>query len=230
MVAVAYLIHHTGRMQTRETAVTLTQINTHLHALTNALILYAYLQAAFEGRTEIARYLIQHKANVNTRNRMHRTPVFCAVERNHLEVIKLLFEKKADVRCKDINGATILQYASGGTFDCFVYALVYERALIFRITSFFSFFPYSLFHSLVLFSPNSRRTDTDVFDMCAYMDARVCVRARSAQVCMYTLIHVQKQSEEERNTHFQHVRTTRGYRIFKKKYRSELHETRSTRT
>lgn len=48
-------------------------------------------------------FLIQKGANVNEANAFGKTPIFYAIEFNHLDIIKLLLENKADVNQKYIN-------------------------------------------------------------------------------------------------------------------------------
>jgi ankyrin repeat protein len=57
--------------------------------------------AAFLGRTAIARFLLEHTADVNARDKYHPTPLHKAVERGNLDITQLLLGYGADVNVLD---------------------------------------------------------------------------------------------------------------------------------
>jgi ankyrin repeat protein len=68
--------------------------------------------AAFLGHTAIARFLLEHTADVNARNKYHPTPLHRAVERGNLDVAQLLLGFGADVNVLDHSGVSPLHKAS----------------------------------------------------------------------------------------------------------------------
>lgn len=70
-------------------------------------------RAAQKGRTDLARLLLDHGANVNIKGGgIEITPLHWAA--GHVEVAKLLITNGADVNAKDKYGATPLHYAARG--------------------------------------------------------------------------------------------------------------------
>ena len=69
-------------------------------------------EAAKQDKQEIAVYLIQHGAEVNTKNRDGDTPLYYAARNNSVEVAKLLLEHSAEVNTKNKYGDTPLYYAA----------------------------------------------------------------------------------------------------------------------
>ena len=75
--------------------------------------LYSPLHAAaFLGHTTIARFLLEHMADVNARNEYHPTPLHRAVERGNLDVAHLLLGYGADVNVLDHSGVSPLHKVS----------------------------------------------------------------------------------------------------------------------
>ena len=72
-----------------------------------------YNHKNFKEEMKIARYLIDHGANVNNEDINQLTPLLYATDDNYnnLELIKLLVEKGADVNHKDRSGLTPLMKA-----------------------------------------------------------------------------------------------------------------------
>ena len=72
---------------------------------------YRLHRAAFRGRLENVRFLIQDGADVNATNKDYKqTPLHIANE-GHLEIAKLLVEKRAKVNATDKHGKTPLHNA-----------------------------------------------------------------------------------------------------------------------
>ena len=69
-------------------------------------------QAAEQDKQEIADYLIQHRAEVDTKNDNGLTPLHIAASYNSVEVAKLLLEHRAEVNTKDNDGLTPLYIAA----------------------------------------------------------------------------------------------------------------------
>ncbi len=70
--------------------------------------------AAFFGRTEAARLLIENGADVNThsKNSFHVTPLHSAVASENLEIARMLLKNGADVNAHQKGGATPLHLAA----------------------------------------------------------------------------------------------------------------------
>ena len=69
--------------------------------------------AAVNGHTEVAKLLLDHKANVNARVTDGDTPLYIAAQNGHTEVVKLLLDHKADVNAsRHTDGATPLHIAA----------------------------------------------------------------------------------------------------------------------
>ena len=69
-------------------------------------------EAAEQDKQEIADYLIQHGAEVNTKDSNGETPLYVAARVNSVEVAKLLLEHGAKVNTKDNDGLTPLLVAT----------------------------------------------------------------------------------------------------------------------
>jgi ankyrin repeat protein len=68
--------------------------------------------AANTASLDVARWLLQHGANVNARGRMGRTPLHLAAERNtSSKMVDVLLEAGANIRAKDDEGLTPLDIA-----------------------------------------------------------------------------------------------------------------------
>lgn len=69
-----------------------------------------HLAATFEN-SDVARYLLKYKANVDQLDGSGKTPLFVASYRGRLNTVRVLLENKADIDKKDPNGKTPLFYA-----------------------------------------------------------------------------------------------------------------------
>lgn len=73
----------------------------------------ALFGAAFWGRFEAAKMLIQYGAEVNAIDRHGRTSLFDAARMKHLKIARLLLKSGAKLDVKDVEGETPLQFAGG---------------------------------------------------------------------------------------------------------------------
>jgi len=67
--------------------------------------------AAYEGCTEIVRLLVCHGANIDAQSRDRLTPLMGAVFKNHVDVVRVLCELKADLNIYDDMGRVALSIA-----------------------------------------------------------------------------------------------------------------------
>jgi ankyrin repeat protein len=75
------------------------------------------LRAAKDDRLDVARVLVEHKANVNAKDCVKVTPLHYACQNGDLAMARLLIEHGADVLAADSDGATPVWYAAGGAND-----------------------------------------------------------------------------------------------------------------
>jgi ankyrin repeat protein len=85
--------------------------------------------AAFFGRSEIARILLDHGADVNARSRNERfgreiTPLHAAAANRHLAAAEILLDRGAEVNARDRSGFTPLALAADGRNDLLVILLL----------------------------------------------------------------------------------------------------------
>lgn len=72
----------------------------------------AFKAAAVAGRLDVARYLIEKGAALDKRaGILESTPLICASEMGHVEIIQLLLARGADPTLRDKNGLTALMIA-----------------------------------------------------------------------------------------------------------------------
>jgi ankyrin len=67
--------------------------------------------AAYSGRTDVAKVLLDQRADINALASDGYTPLFLAVRRGHTDMIKLLLERGASVNAKSRDGWTALHVA-----------------------------------------------------------------------------------------------------------------------
>ena len=67
--------------------------------------------ASYFGKFEVAKLLIKHGAQIDSRDFEGKTPLAVAASQAHLEVVKLLLENGADVNSKDNYGRIPLLFA-----------------------------------------------------------------------------------------------------------------------
>jgi hypothetical protein len=67
--------------------------------------------AAYNGRTDFARWLIAQGADVKVVNQFGIAPLHDASSQGHRDIVQLLLEKQADINARDTNSKTPLQYA-----------------------------------------------------------------------------------------------------------------------
>ena len=72
---------------------------------------------AQHGRVEVVHVLLQHGANVGTKDRSGRTALHQAAEYGKVEVVQVLLQHGVDVGTKDGKGRTALQVASDRGHD-----------------------------------------------------------------------------------------------------------------
>lgn len=65
--------------------------------------------ACDRGHTEITKYLIQNKADINSIDTEGQTPLHYACACGHPNIVKILLENKANVKITDTQGDTALQ-------------------------------------------------------------------------------------------------------------------------
>lgn len=66
--------------------------------------------AAYDGKADIAEYLIRLGANANCREENGRTPLHDAANNGHLAVIEVLLRNGADIEARDNGGMTPLMW------------------------------------------------------------------------------------------------------------------------
>ena len=85
--------------------------------------------AAYRGYSNITRLLLEANGNPNTRDPRLRTPLIVTVDNSsitqgHHDVVDVLLEKGADVRCTDREGNTAVDYAMNRDFTKIVLAFI----------------------------------------------------------------------------------------------------------
>jgi uncharacterized protein len=70
-----------------------------------------FMSAAYYGKVQDVRQLLDRGVDVNSRYRDGETALMFAALKGHLNVVKLLLERGAKVNAKDVRGNTALWYA-----------------------------------------------------------------------------------------------------------------------
>ena len=83
-------------------------VNTNIEGRT------ALHEAAIDGKTEAANFLIANGADINARTKNGNTPLHNAVLNGQAEIIKLFIKKGADINAKTEDGKTLLHEAIDG--------------------------------------------------------------------------------------------------------------------
>lgn len=82
--------------------------------------------AANEGKGEVVRELLTHKADIDKepRSSILRTPLHLAAIRGHTSIVRLLIQSGCDKNTKDFDENTPLHHASEfGHFECIIYLI-----------------------------------------------------------------------------------------------------------
>ena len=69
--------------------------------------------ASREGHAEVARFLVDHGADMTAQDKQKSSPLHLASERGHIEIAQFLVERGADMTARDKHGATPLHLALG---------------------------------------------------------------------------------------------------------------------
>uniref|UniRef100_A0A673FHI9 Kinase D-interacting substrate 220a n=1 Tax=Sinocyclocheilus rhinocerous TaxID=307959 RepID=A0A673FHI9_9TELE len=84
----------------------------------------ALMWAAYKGRVEVARLLLEKGANPNITGQYSVYPIIWAAGRGHAEIVQLLLQHGAKVSCSDKYGTTPLIWtARKGHYDCVMHLL-----------------------------------------------------------------------------------------------------------
>ena len=59
--------------------------------------------ASREKNLELVKYLVEHRADLNSTNKLNQSALIFAAQRGHLEIVKYLVENGADVNSMDEN-------------------------------------------------------------------------------------------------------------------------------
>lgn len=66
---------------------------------------------AEQGHVHVTHLLLQHGANVNSKDMSGNTALHRAAYNNNVELVKLLFDRGVDIECADDSGSTLLHRA-----------------------------------------------------------------------------------------------------------------------
>jgi ankyrin repeat protein len=93
----------------------------------------AFFRACMHGHTECAQLLIDHKADVNTKD-INGVSALCIVaQRRHLRCVKLLVQNGADVNCQSDSGRTpLISSAFNGNLTTAQYLLEHKADVHYR--------------------------------------------------------------------------------------------------
>ncbi|MCJ1333093.1 Ankyrin repeat domain-containing protein 44 [Thelotrema lepadinum] len=88
----------------------------------------ALIMAAKSGKSEMARLLLEYKADTEIKNKDGLAPLLLAAKNGNMEVVRLLVEGGADVETEDPKGLTPLSWAGWNHHDSIVKYLIESHA------------------------------------------------------------------------------------------------------
>ena len=95
--------------------------NTPLHVISNDLVsrlfhreIYGDIQLHYVSSGKVAKLLIDHGADIHTKNKFGNTPLHLATFNGHVEVTEVLITNGADFIVRNDKDETPLDYAKGG--------------------------------------------------------------------------------------------------------------------
>ena len=83
--------------------------------------------ACYSGNNEVAKYLIDHVDDVNSKS-SYGTPLMAATVKKNTELVELLLEKKANPNAIDKNGSTALHFSVIFSYDEIIELLILAKA------------------------------------------------------------------------------------------------------
>ncbi|MFY0629365.1 MAG: ankyrin repeat domain-containing protein [Flavobacteriaceae bacterium] len=83
--------------------------------------------ACYYGNNEVAKYLIKHVKDLNSKSG-YGTPLMAATVKNNKELVKLLLENKANPNAVDQNGSTALHFSAIFSYEEIIKLLVVAKA------------------------------------------------------------------------------------------------------
>lgn len=78
----------------------------------NEALLNSITEESYQGQSEVAKFLIEKGANVNTQSRFGETPIMRAVENRNKKMVEFLLSKGARIDLKGTGNYTVLHYAA----------------------------------------------------------------------------------------------------------------------
>merc|ERR1712156_1121966 len=87
--------------------------------------LSSFIAASRDNDLDLIEKMIEsNKSLINTADEEKRTALHWAVDREHIEMMKLLLQSGADPNCVDIDGCTVLHYAATAESETMITALI----------------------------------------------------------------------------------------------------------
>ena len=83
--------------------------------------------ACYSGNNEVAKYLIDHVDDVNSKS-SYGTPLMAATVKKNIELVKLLLQKKANPNAVDQNGSSALHFSVIFSFEEIIKLLISSKA------------------------------------------------------------------------------------------------------
>jgi ankyrin repeat protein len=78
----------------------------------NSAVALSLLTTSAYGNLKIVKYLVEARANIETRDQYYKTSLHYAAQHGHIEIVKYLLEAEVDIEAKDINGKTALHLSA----------------------------------------------------------------------------------------------------------------------